>query len=77
MLYKAIKDQLTCIFVNHGLLRKGEANEVKRTFDEEFNIPLVYIDTKDRFLNKLKGVSDPEKKNYRGRVYLSFCRIGL
>lgn len=62
MVYKAIKDQLTCIFVDHGLLRKGEAKEVKRTFDEEFNIPLVYVDAKDRFLKKLKGVSDPEKK---------------
>ena len=62
MVYKAIKDQLTCIFVDHGLLRKGEAQEVKRTFDEEFNIPLVYVDAKDRFLKKLKGVSDPEKK---------------
>jgi GMP synthase (glutamine-hydrolysing) len=62
MVYKAIKDQLTCIFVDHGLLRKGEAQEVKRTFDEEFNIPLVYVDAKDRFLKKLEGVSDPEKK---------------
>ncbi|MFO7814716.1 MAG: glutamine-hydrolyzing GMP synthase [Halanaerobiales bacterium] len=62
LVYKAIKDKLTCIFVDHGLLRKGEAKEVKRTFDEEFNIPLVYVDAKDRFLNKLKGISDPEEK---------------
>jgi len=62
LVYKAIKEQLTCIFVDHGLLRKGEAAEVKRTFSEEFNIPLVYVDAKERFLNKLEGVSDPEAK---------------
>ncbi len=62
LVYKAIKDQLTCIFVDHGLLRKGEAAEVKRTFSEEFNIPLVYVDAKDRFLDKLEGISDPEQK---------------
>ena len=62
LVYKAIKDQLTCIFVDHGLLRKGEAAEVRRTFSEEFNIPLVYVDAKDRFLDKLEGVSDPEAK---------------
>jgi len=62
LVYKAIKDQLTCIFVDHGLLRKGEAEEVKRTFSEEFNIPLVYVDAKERFLSKLEGISDPEEK---------------
>ncbi len=62
LVYKAIKDQLTCIFVDHGLLRKGEADEVKRTFSEEFNIPLVYVDAKDRFLSKLENVTDPEEK---------------
>src|SRR6056297_423677 len=62
LVYKAIKDQLTCIFVDHGLLRKGEAEEVKRTFAEEFNIPLVYVDAKDRFLEQLEGVKDPEEK---------------
>ncbi|MGM0444777.1 MAG: glutamine-hydrolyzing GMP synthase [Bacillota bacterium] len=62
LVYKAIKDQLTCIFVDHGLLRKGEAEEVRRTFSEEFNIPLIYVDAKDRFLSKLENVSDPEEK---------------
>ncbi|MDZ7671360.1 MAG: glutamine-hydrolyzing GMP synthase [Halanaerobiales bacterium] len=62
LVYKAIKEQLTCIFVDHGLLRKGEAEEVRRTFSEEFNIPLVYVDAKDRFLSKLENVSDPEQK---------------
>ena len=62
LVYKAISEQLTCIFVDHGLLRKGEAEQVKRTFAEEFNIPLVYVDARDRFITKLKGVKDPEKK---------------
>lgn len=62
LVHKAIGDQLTCIFVDHGLLRKGEAEQVRRTFEEEFNIPLVYVDARDRFLDKLKGVTEPEEK---------------
>ena len=62
LVYRAIKDNLTCIFVDHGLLRKGEAEQVRRTFSEEFNIPLIYVDARDRFLNKLEGISDPEEK---------------
>jgi len=62
IVHKAIGDQLTCIFVDHGLLRKGEAEQVKRTFGEEFNIPLVYVDAKERFLDRLAGVKDPERK---------------
>ena len=62
IVHKAIGDQLTCIFVDHGLLRKGEAEQVKRTFGEEFNIPLVYVDAKDRFLDRLEDVTDPEEK---------------
>ncbi|MFW6280782.1 MAG: glutamine-hydrolyzing GMP synthase, partial [Halanaerobium sp.] len=62
IVHKAIGDQLTCIFVDHGLLRKGEATQVRRTFGEEFNIPLVYVDARDRFLERLEGVSDPEEK---------------
>jgi len=62
LVHKAIGDQLTCIFVDHGLLRKGEAEQVRRTFAEEFNIPLVYVDARTRFLSKLEGVSEPEEK---------------
>jgi GMP synthase (glutamine-hydrolysing) len=62
IVHKAIGDQLTCIFVDHGLLRKGEAEQVKRTFGEEFNIPLIYVDAKERFLDRLAGVKDPEEK---------------
>jgi len=62
IVHKAIGDQLTCIFVDHGLLRKGEATQVKRTFGEEFNIPLVYVDAKERFLDRLEGITEPEEK---------------
>jgi len=62
IVHKAIGDQLTCIFVDHGLLRKGEVEQVKRTFGEEFNIPLIYVDAKKRFLDRLAGVEDPEEK---------------
>lgn len=62
LIHKAIGDQLTCIFVDHGLLRKGEAEGVMKTFSEGFNMNVIKVDAKDRFLNKLKGVSDPEQK---------------
>ena len=62
MVQRAVGDQLTCIFVNHGLLRKGEAEQVQKTFKEKFQIKLVYVDARERFLGKLAGVSDPEKK---------------
>jgi GMP synthase (glutamine-hydrolysing) len=59
---KAIGDQLTCIFVNHGLLRKGEENDVQKRFAAAFNIKLIYVDAEERFLKKLAGVTDPERK---------------
>ncbi|WP_152446376.1 glutamine-hydrolyzing GMP synthase [Bacillus sp. THAF10] len=62
LIHKAIGDQLTCIFVDHGLLRKNEADAVMKTFSEGFNMNVIKVDAKDRFLNKLKGVSDPEQK---------------
>lgn len=62
LLHKAIGDQLTCMFIDHGLLRKGEAESVMETFGREMNINLIKIDAKERFLTKLKGVTDPEKK---------------
>lgn len=62
LLHKAIGDQLICMFIDHGLLRKGEAESVMETFGREMNIHLVKIDAKDRFLTKLQGVSDPEQK---------------
>ncbi|MBU8881380.1 glutamine-hydrolyzing GMP synthase [Bacillus sp. FJAT-29790] len=62
LIHKAIGDQLTCIFVDHGLLRKGEAEGVMKTFSEGFHMNVIKVDAQDRFLNKLKGVSDPEQK---------------
>jgi GMP synthase (glutamine-hydrolysing) len=62
LIHKAIGDQLTCIFVNNGLLRKGEAEMVCRTFGEAFQMKLVYVDAEARFLERLRGVSEPERK---------------
>jgi GMP synthase (glutamine-hydrolysing) len=62
LIHEAIGDQLTCIFVDHGLLRRGEAEEVDRTFRDRFNIRLVHRDASDMFLDALDGVTDPETK---------------
>ncbi|MCU7557902.1 glutamine-hydrolyzing GMP synthase [Macrococcus capreoli] len=62
LLHKAIGDQLTCIFVDHGLLRKGEGDMVMKQFGEGFNMNIIRVDAKERFMSKLAGVSDPEQK---------------
>jgi GMP synthase (glutamine-hydrolysing) len=62
LLIKAIGKQLTCIHVNHGLLRKGEPEQVIEVFRNQMNANLIYIDATDRFLDKLAGVADPEQK---------------
>ncbi|PLX36750.1 MAG: GMP synthase (glutamine-hydrolyzing) [Hyphomicrobiales bacterium] len=62
LLHEAIGDQLTCIFVDHGLMRKNEAEEVVSLFRGHFNIPLVHVDAEDLFVGQLEGESDPEKK---------------
>ena len=62
LLYKAIGKQLTCIFVDHGLLRKNEGDEVEEIFTKQFDINMIRVNCEDRFLGKLKGVSDPETK---------------
>jgi GMP synthase (glutamine-hydrolysing) len=62
LLHKAIGDQLTCVFVNNGVLRANEAETVQRIFRDNFHIKLKYVDATVRFLKKLKGVSDPERK---------------
>jgi GMP synthase (glutamine-hydrolysing) len=62
LLHKAIGDQLTCIFVNNGLLRAREEEIVQRVFGENFHIKLKYVDASERFLSKLRGVTDPEEK---------------
>ena len=62
LIHEAIGDQLTCIFVDHGLMRLNEADEVVSLFRGHYNIPLVHVDASDRFLGALAGVSDPERK---------------
>lgn len=62
LINEAIGKQLTCIFVDHGLLRKNEGKQVKETFAKNFKINLIYVDASELFLSKLKGVTDPEKK---------------
>jgi GMP synthase (glutamine-hydrolysing) len=62
LVHKAVGDQLTCVFVDHGLLRKGEAEQVVETFDGHFHVPLVHVCAEQRFLTRLTGVTDPEEK---------------
>jgi GMP synthase (glutamine-hydrolysing) len=62
LLNKAIGHDLVCVFVDHGLLRKDEADYIEKTFRERFDLNLIRVDAKERFLNKLKGVKDPEEK---------------
>jgi GMP synthase (glutamine-hydrolysing) len=70
---KAVGDRLTCIFVDHGMMRKGEAEQVEKTFKENFKINLVMVKAQERFLSKLKGVTEPEKK--RKIIGTEFIRI--
>ncbi len=62
ILHKAVGDQLTCIFVDHGLLRKGEPDQVEEVFRKQFKVNLIRVNAQDRFLERLKGVADPETK---------------
>jgi GMP synthase (glutamine-hydrolysing) len=73
LVHKAIGDQLTCVFVDHGLLRKDEAAQVVETFQGHFNVPLVHVEAEDRFLGRLEGIDDPEEK--RKRVGEEFIRV--
>ncbi|WP_027634581.1 glutamine-hydrolyzing GMP synthase [Clostridium hydrogeniformans] len=62
LIHKAVGKQLTCIFVDHGLLRKDEGDQVEKIFKEQFDMNLIRVNAQERFLGKLKGVSDPERK---------------
>ena len=73
LVHKAVGDQLTCVFVDHGLLRKAEAAQVVETFRGHFQVPLVHVDAEQRFLARLAGVTDPEEK--RKRVGEEFIRV--
>lgn len=73
LLLKAIGNQLTCVHVNHGLLRKGEPEQVVEVFRNQMNANLVYVDASERFLSKLTGVADPEQK--RKIIGAEFIRV--
>ncbi len=62
LVHEAVGEQLTCVFVDHGLLRKGEAEQVVETFDGLYHVPLVHVQAQERFISKLAGVTDPERK---------------
>jgi len=71
LIHEAIGDQLTCVFVDHGLLRSGEAEQVVTMFRDTWNIPLIHADESERFLTALTGVSDPEvKRKTIGRLFI-------
>ncbi len=73
LVHRAIGDQLTCVFVDHGLLRQDEPEQVVRTFRDTFQVPLVHVDARDRFLARLRGVTDPEQK--RRTIGEEFVRV--
>jgi GMP synthase (glutamine-hydrolysing) len=73
LVHKAVGDQLTCVFVDHGLLRENEADQVVETFGGHFHVPLVHVDAQERFLSRLAGVDDPEEK--RKIVGEEFIRV--
>ena len=73
LVHRAIGDQLTCVFVDNGLLRKGEAQSVDHTFRDAFKINLIHVDTSHRFLDVLRGVTDPEIK--RKRIGAEFIAV--
>src|SRR5918912_929421 len=60
--YRAVGDQLTCVFVDHGLMRKDEGDQVVAAFRDQFKVPLIAVDAEARFLDRLAGVSEPEQK---------------
>ena len=73
LVHKAVGDQLTCVFVDHGLLRKDEAEQVVETFGEHFHVPLVHVQAQERFLDLLAGVEEPEQK--RKIIGREFIRV--
>jgi GMP synthase (glutamine-hydrolysing) len=73
LVHKAVGDQLTCVFVDHGLLRQGEAEQVVAAFDGHFHVPLVHVQAEERFLGRLAGVEEPEEK--RRIVGEEFIRV--
>ncbi|WP_416676704.1 glutamine-hydrolyzing GMP synthase [Egbenema bharatensis] len=73
LLHRAIGDQLTCMFIDQGFMRKGEPERLLKLFREQFHIPVEYVDAEERFLKKLEGVTDPEEK--RKRIGHEFIQV--
>jgi GMP synthase (glutamine-hydrolysing) len=73
LVHRAVGDQLTCVFVDHGLMRRNEGEQVVAAFRDNFHVPLVAVDAEDRFLEKLEGVTDPETK--RKVIGAEFIRV--
>jgi GMP synthase (glutamine-hydrolysing) len=73
LVHRAIGDRLTCVFVDHGLMRKNEGSQVIAAFRDHFRVPLVAVDAEERFLARLEGVADPEEK--RKRIGAEFIRV--
>src|SRR6202012_3172481 len=73
LVHRAIGDRLTCVFVDHGLMRKNEGAQVIAAFRDHFHVPLVAVNAEDRFLARLQGVTDPEEK--RKRIGTEFIRV--
>jgi GMP synthase (glutamine-hydrolysing) len=73
LVHKAVGEQLTCVFVDHGFLRKDEAAQVVETFGNHFHVPLVHVEAQTRFLARLAGIDDPEEK--RKRIGEEFIRV--
>ncbi len=73
LVHKAVGDQLTCVFVDHGFMRKNEAEQVRKVFTEQFQLNLVFVDARERFMQKLEGVSEPEIK--RKAIGNEFIRV--
>src|SRR5204863_4672046 len=73
LVHKAVGDQLTCVFVDHGFMHSNEAHQVAETFDGHFHVPLVHVHAQERFLELLRGVEDPEEK--RTRIGGEFIRV--
>lgn len=73
LVHRAIGDQLTCVFVNHGMLRKGEPELVEQVFRHQFDVPLVHVHAEERYVSLLAGVTDPEEK--RRRIGTEFWKV--
>jgi GMP synthase (glutamine-hydrolysing) len=73
LVHKAVGDQLTCVFVDHGFMRAGEAEQVVETFQNHYHVPLIHVQAQDRFLARLAGIKEPEEK--RKRIGEEFIRV--